>query len=48
MITAYREPDRSRGRELMSKLIESVPSGSATSPTSPPDPYSKRAASDPN
>jgi len=27
MITAYREPDRKRGRELMSKLIESVSSG---------------------
>lgn len=27
MITAYREPDRSRGRELMSTLIESVSAG---------------------
>jgi transposase len=27
MITAYREPDRTRGRELMSKLIESVTHG---------------------
>ena len=27
MITAYRAPDRTRGRELMSKLIESVSSG---------------------
>ena len=27
MITAYREPDRRRGRELMTKLIESVSTG---------------------
>jgi len=27
MITAYREPDRTRGRELMKKLIESVSHG---------------------
>jgi transposase len=27
MITAYREPDRTKGRELMSKLIESVSHG---------------------
>jgi transposase len=27
MITAYREPDRTRGRELMSKLIDSISAG---------------------
>ncbi len=27
MITAYREPDRARGKELMTKLIESVSQG---------------------
>ena len=27
MIAAYREPDRTRGRELMSKLIESISHG---------------------
>ncbi len=27
MITAYREPDRTRGRELMTKLIDSVSNG---------------------
>ncbi len=27
MIAAYREPDRSRGRELMLKLIESISTG---------------------
>jgi len=27
MITAYREPDRAKGSELMSKLIESLNQG---------------------
>ena len=100
MIAAYREPDRTRGRELMRHLIDSIshgvpaaltevitlgrtlkkraadvlayfdrpgtsngpteaicdtsntpaapPSGSATSPTTSPDHYSRPADSDPN
>jgi transposase len=27
MVAAYREPDRTRGRQLMSKLIESISTG---------------------
>ncbi len=33
MITAYRDPDRTRGRELMSKLIETVSDGVPTALT---------------
>jgi len=37
MIAAYRQPDRTRGRELMSKLVESVSHG-VSSALSEPDP----------
>ena len=32
MIAAYREPDRTKGRALMSALIESVSHGGLTAP----------------